>query len=137
MLNTAIVIFSRNKTRAWSGKKLTLILRSFLKLESFGYNNNNRDFVIHHYLRQRFGPWCKFLHAAYENCHGKKWLKKLIKGLYSQSEEDEHDKQRVYDTMYKSRWSLFQVLHTTLHCVKTIQKVRRPVSDFFTSTAGT
>ena len=37
MLKTAIVIFSRNKTRAWSGKKLTLMLRSFLKLESFGY----------------------------------------------------------------------------------------------------
>ena len=32
--------------------------------------------------------------------------------------------------MYKARWSLFQVLHTTLHCVKTIQKVCRPVSDF-------
>ena len=42
------------------------------------------------------------------------------KGLYSQSEEDEHDKQIVFDTMYKTRWSLFQVLHTTLHCVKTI-----------------
>jgi len=28
--------------------------------------------------------------------------------------------------MYKTRWSLFQVLH----CVKTIQKVCRPVSDF-------
>jgi len=26
----------------------------------------------------------------------------LIKGLYSQSEEDEHDKQIVYDTMYKT-----------------------------------
>ena len=45
------------------------------------------------------------------------------KGLYSQSEEDEHDKQIVYDTMYKTRCSLVQVLHTTLHCVKTIQKV--------------
>ena len=44
-------------------------------------------------------------------------------GLYSQSEEDEHDKQIVYDTMYKTWWSLFQVLHPTLHCVKTIQKV--------------
>jgi len=32
--------------------------------------------------------------------------------------------------MYKTRWSLFQVLHTTLHCVKTIQKVFRPMSDF-------
>ena len=52
------------------------------------------------------------------------------KGLYSQSEEDEHDKLIVYDTMYKTRWSLFQVLHTTLHCVKIIQKVRRPVTDF-------
>ena len=59
------------------------------------------------------------------------------KGLYSQSVEDEHDKQIVNDTMYKTRLSLFQVLHTTLHCVKTIQKVRRPVSDFFTSNAGT
>jgi len=60
------------------------------------------------------------------------------KGLYSQSVEDEHDKQIVNDTMYKTRWSLhvFQVLHTTLRCVKTIQKVCRPVSDFFTSTAG-
>jgi len=38
--------------------------------------------------------------------------------------------------MYKTRWSLFQVLHTTLHCVKTIQIVHWPVSDFFTSTAG-
>jgi len=53
------------------------------------------------------------------------------KGLYSQSEEDEYDKQMVYDTMYKTWWSLFQVLHTTLHCVKTDQKVRRPMSDFF------
>ena len=35
-----------------------------------------------------------------------------------------------HDCMYKTRWSLFQVLHTTLHCVKTIQKVCRPVSDF-------
>jgi len=41
----------------------------------------------------------KFLHAACDNCHGKKWLK-LIKGLYSQSEEDEHDKQIVSETMY-------------------------------------
>jgi len=32
--------------------------------------------------------------------------------------------------MYKTRWSLFQFLHTTLHCVKTIQKVCRPLSDF-------
>jgi len=32
--------------------------------------------------------------------------------------------------MYKTPWSLFQVLHTTLHCVKTNQKVCRPVSDF-------
>ena len=48
----------------------------------------------------------------------------LIKGLYSQSEEDEHDKQIVYDTMYKTRWSLhvFQVLHTTLHCVEQFRK---------------
>ena len=53
-----------------------------------------------------------------------------VKGLYSQSVEDEHDKQIVYDTMYKTRWSLFQVSHTALHCVKTIQKVCRPVSDF-------
>jgi len=30
--------------------------------------------------------------------------------------------------MYKKLWSLF--LHTTLHCVKTIQKVCRPVSVF-------
>ena len=55
-----------------------------------------------------------------------------VKGLYSQSVEDEHDKQIVYDTMYKTRWSLYQVLHTTLHCAKTIQKVCRPVSDVFT-----
>ena len=34
------------------------------------------------------------------------------KGLYSQSEEDEHDKQIVFDTMYK-----------------TSQKVRRLLSD--------
>jgi len=53
------------------------------------------------------------------------------KGLNSQIEEDEHDKQVVYDTMYKTRWSLMKVLHTTLHCVKTIQKAHRPVSDFF------
>ena len=53
-----------------------------------------------------------------------------VKGLYSRSVEDEHDKQIVYDTMYKTRWSLFQVSHTALHCVKTIQKVCRPVSDF-------
>jgi len=39
--------------------------------------------------------------------------------------------------MYKTRWSLFQVLHTTLHCVKTIQKDLRAVSELFTSTAGT
>jgi len=32
--------------------------------------------------------------------------------------------------MYKTRWSLFQVLLTTLLCVKAIQKVCRPVSDF-------
>ena len=45
-----------------------------------------------------------------------------VKGLYSQSEEDEHDKQIVYDTMYKTRWSLFQILHTTLHwtCKRTV-----------------
>ena len=29
--------------------------------------------------------------------------------------------------MYKTQWPLF--LHTMLHCVKTIQKVCRPVSD--------
>jgi len=39
--------------------------------------------------------------------------------------------------MYKTPWSLFQVLHTTVHCVKTIQKVCRPVSDFFTSSDNT
>jgi len=32
--------------------------------------------------------------------------------------------------LYKTRWSLFQVLHTKLHGVKTVQKVCRPVSDF-------
>jgi len=64
----------------WS-ESLRFILRSFLKLESFGYNNNNADFVIHHYLRKRFGSITefkfikKFLHAACENCYGKKWLK--------------------------------------------------------------
>ena len=63
----------------------------------------------------------------------------MAKGLYSLSDKDAYDKQIVYDTMYKTRWSLhvFQVLHTTLHCVETIQKVCRPVSDFFTSTEGT
>jgi len=38
--------------------------------------------------------------------------------------------------MYKTRWSLFQVLHTMLYCVKTIQKVRRSVSDFFKAPRG-
>jgi len=33
---------------------LRLILRSFLRLECFGYNNNNRDFVNLQYLEQRF-----------------------------------------------------------------------------------
>ena len=66
---------------------LRFILLSFLKLERFGYNNTNGDFVIHHYLRKRFGIGIiiefkfikKFLHAACENCHGKKWLKLKLK----------------------------------------------------------
>ena len=33
----------------WS-ERLRLILRLFLKFESFGYNNKNGDFVIHHYI---------------------------------------------------------------------------------------
>ena len=55
-------------------------MAAFLKLESFGYNNNNRDFVNQYYLRKR----CRiviitevnfiktFLHAVGENCHGNK-----------------------------------------------------------------
>ena len=30
------------------------------------------------------------------------------KGLYSQSEEDEHNKQIVFDTMYKTQWSFLK-----------------------------
>jgi len=40
--------FPAKKTRTWSNK-VRLILRSFLKLESFGYYNNNRDFVNQQY----------------------------------------------------------------------------------------
>ena len=47
------------------------------------------------------------------------------KCLNSQPEENEHDKQIVYDNMYNTRWSLYQVLYNMLHFVKTIQKVRR------------
>jgi len=36
--------FPAKKPRMWS-ERLRLILRSFLKLERFGYNNNNGDFV--------------------------------------------------------------------------------------------
>ena len=36
-------------------ERLRFILGSFLKLEIFGYNHNNGDFVIYHYLRIRFG----------------------------------------------------------------------------------
>ena len=76
------LIFPRSSYFLWSGR-LRFILRSFLKLESFRYNKNNGDFFIH-YLRKRFGTWyilCsitefkfikKFLHAACENCYGKK-----------------------------------------------------------------
>ena len=63
-----------------------------------------------------------------ENCHAKKWLN-LTKGLYSQSKEDERDK-HIYDTMYKTWWLLFQVLHPSFLCINPIQKVRNPVSDF-------
>ena len=58
-------------------------------------------------------------------------MAKVNQRFHSQWEEDEHDKQIVYDTMYKTRWSLFQALHTTLQCGKTIQNVRKPVSDFY------
>ena len=36
------------------------------------------------------------------------------KCLYSQSEEDEYDKQLVYDTMYKTRCSLFCAYYAPL-----------------------
>ena len=76
-----------------------MIVSKCLKLKSFRFHNNNGGFVIH-YLRKHlevgiiteFKFVKKFLHAACENCHNMKWLK-LTKGLYSQSEEDEHDKQ--------------------------------------------
>ena len=76
-----------------------MIVSKCLKLKIFRFHNNNGDFVIH-FLRKHlevgiiteFKFVKKFLHAACENCHNMKWLK-LTKGLYSQSEEDEHDKQ--------------------------------------------
>ena len=40
----------KKKQRAWS-ERLRLILRSLLKLECFGYNNNNGDFVNQQCLR--------------------------------------------------------------------------------------
>ena len=113
-----------------------MIVSKCLKLKSFRFHNNNGDFVIH-FLRKHlevgiiteFKFVKKFLHAACENCHNMKWLK-LTKGLYSQSEEDEHDKQDSLWNHVWTWWSLFHVLHPTLHCVQTIQKVCRPVSDF-------
>ena len=65
------------KHRTWS-ERLRVILRSFLKLESFGCNNYNGDFFNQHYFRKHFRTLLllklikKFLHAV---CHGKKWLK--------------------------------------------------------------
>ena len=55
-LKMASVIFSC-KSRSWS-EILRLQLRSFLKLECFECNNNNRDFVNLQYLRQRFKTYC-------------------------------------------------------------------------------
>ena len=34
-------------------ERLRLILQLLLKLEHLGYNNNNGDFVIQHYLREQ------------------------------------------------------------------------------------
>ena len=92
----------------WS-ERLTLILRSFLKLERFGYKNNNGDFLNQQYLRTfqnlslllKLSSQRSFFHSVCENCHAQKWLK-LTKSVYSQSNEDEHDKQVVSDTMYKT-----------------------------------
>ena len=43
-----LVMLLQIKPCMWS-ERLRLILRSFLKLESFGYNNNKGDFVNQQY----------------------------------------------------------------------------------------
>ena len=46
--------------------------------------------------------------------------------LYSSSQRGEHEKQIVFDTMYRSLWPLFKVLNPAFSFVNDIQNVRRP-----------
>ena len=55
-----------------------MILRSLIKLESFGYSKSNmHDIFILHFLDKvlRFKTNCLVHNAACENCDRKKWLK--------------------------------------------------------------
>ena len=75
------------KTHTWS-ERLRLILYSFPKLESFGYNNNNGDFVNQHFLRKRCDAELviitevkfikTFLHTRGENSPWKEMAKDIV-----------------------------------------------------------
>jgi len=59
-----------------------------------------------------------------------------VKGLYSQSEEDEHDKQIVYDIpCIKHDGYYFCILHSIV--LKQFRKSVGMCQTFLTSTAGT
>ena len=79
------------KKRTWS-ERLTLILRSFLKLESFGYNNNKGN-VSELVIITEVKFIKKFLHAVCENCHVQKCLK--IKVYIVNHKGNVHDKQSL------------------------------------------
>ena len=84
-------IFPQKHTHTWSGR-LRFIPRSFLKLESFRYNKNNGNFVIH-CLSKPFGTWFYFwirVHLEVSSCRLWKLPRQEIakvkaKGAYSQS----------------------------------------------------
>ena len=58
--------------------------------QSFEYNSNNWDFVINHYLRKRYWDLNSVKFLPMWKLPRQEMAKVIV--LYSQSEEDEHDK---------------------------------------------
>ena len=115
------------KTHTWS-ERLRLILQSFLKLESFGYNNNKGDFINQQYLRKRcrkcYYYW-SLVHKEVSPRRGwklpwQKWLK--IKVYIVNHTGNVHDK-AVSDVHYFKFFIPRSV-------VITIEKVRGTVFGF-------
>ena len=112
----------------WS-ERLRFILQSFLKLESFEYNNNRETSLINNikenvtelviFTEVKFIK--KFLHAVGKKCHGKKWLQ--IKVYIVNHKRNVHGKQ-----------SLMIIISMFSSCVPVLSQLRKsvgPCSAFY------